>query len=54
MVRKGSFIQEAFPMTCQIQKQCVVLLLGLAGLLAAATPVSAQVEKATVKIDGMI
>ncbi len=40
-------------MTRQLRMLCTALLLGLASLLAAA-PVSAQVEKATVKIDGMI
>jgi hypothetical protein len=35
-----------------MKRQRTVLLLGLACFLAAA-PVSAQVEKATVKIDGM-
>ncbi len=40
-------------MSREMRVFCVALLLGLASLLAAA-PVSAQVEKATVKIDGMI
>ncbi len=40
-------------MTRHMKKKFAVLLLGLAALLVA-VPVSAQVEKATVKIDGMI
>lgn len=40
-------------MNRQTRILCTVLLLGLASLFAA-TPVLAQVEKATVKIDGMI
>ncbi len=40
-------------MTWMIEKKRIALLLGLATLLVA-MPVSAQVEKATVKIDGMI
>lgn len=40
-------------MTDRRTKQAVVLLLALTGLLAA-VPASAQVEKATVKINGMI
>ncbi len=40
-------------MTRQMKMLSTALLLGLASLVAAA-PVAAQVEKATVKIDGMI
>lgn len=47
-----SFI-GGFTMTRQTKLLCSVLLLGLTALLPAA-PVSAQVEKATVKINGMI
>jgi hypothetical protein len=40
-------------MTGSLKKKGAALLLGLASLIFA-MPVSAQVEKATVKIDGMI
>lgn len=40
-------------MTRQMRVLCTALLMGLASLLAP-TAASAQVEKATVKIDGMI
>ncbi len=40
-------------MSNRIRKPCTVLLLALASLLAAA-PASAQVVKATVKIEGMV
>ncbi len=40
-------------MTWLMKKKRTALLLGLAAILVA-MPVSAQVEKATVKIDGMI
>lgn len=40
-------------MTCLVKTKGAALLLGLATLLVA-MPISAQVEKATVKIDGMI
>jgi ABC-type nitrate/sulfonate/bicarbonate transport system substrate-binding protein len=43
---------EVTSVTAQSRILCTVLLLGLASFLAA--PASAQAEKATVRIDGMI
>jgi len=51
--QKGTSLFRRFDMTERRKNQAVVLLLALASLMFA-VPASAQVEKATVKINGMI